>query len=67
MAYDSSIFQNCIPKHLQSVAHNINCAVHCYSPPAKLWEGNVFTGVCHSVHGGRISVVPGSFLVPYPF
>ena len=24
-----------------------------YRPPTKLREGNVFTGVCHSVHGGR--------------
>ena len=23
-----------------------------YRPPAKLREGNVFTSVCHSVHGG---------------
>ena len=24
-----------------------------YHPPTKLREGNVFTGLCHSVHGGR--------------
>ena len=23
-----------------------------YRPPTKLWEGNIFTGVCHSVGGG---------------
>ena len=32
-----------------------------YCPPTKLGEGNVFTGVCHSVHRGWISVVPGPF------
>ena len=25
---------------------------HNYRPPTKLREGNVFTGVCHSAHGG---------------
>ena len=25
---------------------------HCYRPQTKLREGNVFTPVCHSVHGG---------------
>ena len=44
----------------------------CFLRPMKLWEGNVFTGVCHSVHEelvgypwyqvlsrGRVSVEPG--------
>ena len=38
----------------------------CFRPPTKLREGNVFTGVCHSVHGmglGRISLVTCSFRV----
>ena len=37
-----------------------------YRPPTKLGEGNVFTGVCHSVHGGgvRVSLVTGTFLIP---
>ena len=45
----------------------------CYRPATKLREGNVFTGVCHSVGGGvmgvwaRISLVPGPFLVTCPF
>ena len=40
-----------------SVPFPINCAFannhspkDCYLPPTKLREGNVFTGVCHSVH-----------------
>ena len=23
-----------------------------YRPPTKLWKGNIFRSVCHSVHGG---------------
>ena len=34
-----------------------------YRPQTKLWEGNVFTPVCDSVHGGvslsRVSLCPG--------
>ena len=30
-----------------------------YRPPTKLWEGNVFTSVCHSVHG--VCLVPSNF------
>ena len=33
----------------------ISCNNSCYRPQTKLREGNVFTGVCDSVHGG----VPG--------
>ena len=33
-----------------------------YRPPTKLREGNAFTGVCHSVHGGG-----EAWLVPGPF
>ena len=29
-----------------------------YRPPTKLWEGNVFIGVCHSVHGGGRAIPP---------
>ena len=35
---------------------------HYYRPPTKFWEGSVFTGVCHSVQGGKESLVTGSFL-----
>ena len=42
-----------------------------YRPPTKLGEGNIFTGVCHSVHKGGIgyhwSQVPSWSLVPCPF
>ena len=41
---------------------NIHLLVY-YRPPTKLREGNVFTGVCHSVHGGRGTV----YLIPGPF
>ena len=37
-----------------------------YRPPTKLREGNVFTGVCLFTGRGRVSVAPGSFLVPGP-
>ena len=33
-----------------------------YHPPTKLWEGHVFTSVCHSVHGGWVGMP-----VPCPF
>ena len=30
-----------------------------YRPPTKLWKGNIFTGVCHSVHiGGVVVLLP---------
>ena len=33
-----------------------------YRPPTKLLEGNVFTGVRHTIHrGNRLSLVPGPF------
>ena len=38
-------------------------------PPMKLREGNVFTGICQSFYSqgsGRVSLVPGSFIVPGP-
>ena len=38
---------------LRDVCHSlIYIQVYHYRPPTKLWEGSVFTGVCHSVHGG---------------
>ena len=41
-----------------------------YRPPTKLWEGNVFRGVCHSVRGW-VSPVPcpfqGVYLIPSSF
>ena len=40
-----------------------------YRPPTKLWGGKVFTGVCVCVstgEGGKVSLVPGPFLVPSP-
>ena len=31
---------------------SLKMSFSCYRQPTKLWEGNVFTGVCHSVHRG---------------
>ena len=38
----------------RKMIHNI------YRPPTKLREGNVFTGVCHSVHR-EVCLIPGPF------
>ena len=49
-----------------SFAEDINCSfmIGCHLLPAatKLGQGNVFTGVCHSVNGGGSA--PGGCLVP---
>ena len=37
---------------LVCVMRSLLICANFYRPPTKLWEGNVFTGVCHSVHGG---------------
>ena len=36
-----------------------------YHPPTNFWEDNVLTGVCFFT-GGRVSLVPGPFLVSGP-
>ena len=38
----------------------------CYRPQTKLREGNVFTGVCDSVHGGGAWSQGGCLVEPLP-
>ena len=52
--------QACTPQQTATVAdgthptgmHSCLALMYFYRPPTKLWEGNVFTGVYHSVEGG---------------
>ena len=44
--FSSSQYSVCRTRHTSWIRYF-------YRPPTKLREGNVFTGVCHSVHGGR--------------
>ena len=38
------------------------CQLYIYRPPTKLWEGNVFTPVCHSVQWEVVSPLGGDSL-----
>ena len=33
---------------------------YCYCPPTKLQEGNIFRGICYSVHGGYACPPPAT-------
>ena len=45
----SKLWFGCCNPFLQSYKHIQQIVDYCYRPPTKLWEGNVFTGFCHSV------------------
>ena len=48
-----------IPCNFSSIRWN-----YFYRPPTKLWKGNAFTGVCHSVHRGGVVVPPPRTVPP---
>ena len=50
-----------------AVTPEVGAPIYDYPPKTKLWEGNVFTGVCHSVHKEEGRALPRTVPTgPYP-